>query len=57
MDAGERGIATLAFQKQGNGANVLFVTVSQVNSWFIKIVLKQNYCSYSPTQKIQNGFL
>jgi len=25
--------------------------------WFIKIDLKQIYCSYSCTQKIQNGFL
>jgi len=35
----------------------LSITVSQEISWFIKINLKQNYCSYSPTQKIQNVFL
>jgi len=29
----------------------------QVISWFIKIDLKQIYYSYSPTQKIHNGFL
>jgi len=35
----------------------LFITVSLVTSWFIKIDLKQIYCSYSRTQKIQKGFL
>jgi len=36
---------------------LLFITVSQVISWFIKIDLKQIYWSYSGTQKIQNDFL
>jgi len=36
---------------------LLFITVSQVISWFIKIDLKQIYCSYSGTQKIPNDFL
>jgi len=36
---------------------LLFITVSLVISWFIKIDLKQSYCSYSGTQKIQNVFL
>ena len=56
MDAGERGIATLAFQKQGNGANVLFVTVSQVNSWFVKIVLKQIIAAIRPLRKFRMVF-
>jgi len=36
---------------------VLFITVSQGISWFIKIDLKQIYCRYSGTQEIQNDFL
>jgi len=36
---------------------LFFVTVSLGISWFIKIDLKQIYCSYSGTQKIQNDFL
>jgi len=36
---------------------LLFITVSQVISWFIKIDLKQIYCSNFDTQKIQNDFL
>jgi len=35
---------------------LLFITVSQVISWHIKIDLKQIYCSFSGTQKIQNDF-
>jgi len=34
----------------------LFITVLCVISWFIKIDLKQIYCSYSSIQKIQNAF-
>jgi len=30
---------------------------SWVISWFIKIDLKKNYCSYSRCKIIQNGFL
>jgi len=37
-------------------ASLLFTTVLWVVSWFIKIDLKQIYCSYSGTQKIQNDF-
>ena len=31
---------------------LLFITVSLVISWFIKVDLKQSYCRYSGTQKI-----
>ena len=34
-----------------------YITVWWVISWFIKIDLKQIYCSYSRTHKIQNDFL
>jgi len=57
MDAGERGIATLAFQKQGNGANVPFRNSITGKFMICQDRLETNYCSYSPTQKIQNGFL
>jgi len=36
---------------------LLFITVSQVISQFIKIDSKQIYCSFSSTHKIQNFFL
>ena len=38
-------------------APLLFITASQVISWFIKIDLKHADCSFSSTQKIQNAFL
>jgi len=34
-----------------------YIPVSQVISWFMKINLKQIYCNYSCTPKIQDGFL
>ena len=34
-----------------------FHKVSEVISWFIKIDLETNFCSYSRTQKLRNGFL
>ena len=59
-DAGERGhdggISQLSFQKGDNVAEVLFHN-SIIILWFIKIDLKQIYCSHSPPQKIQNDFL
>ena len=45
------------FQRAQRGRRCLFITVSLVISWFIKIDLKQIYCSYLDTQKIQNDFL
>ena len=45
------------FQRAQRGRRCLFITVSLVISWFIKIDLKQTYCSYLDTQKIQNDFL
>jgi len=39
------------------GGLAFFITLSYVISWFIKIELKQIYCSYSCTHKIQNGFI
>jgi len=52
------GIAPLPFQKGGNGNGGAFsITVSWVISWFIKIDLKQIYCSYSRNKNIQNGYL
>jgi len=39
------------------GAEVPFLAVSWVISWFIKINLKQIYSSFLRIQKIQNGFL
>jgi len=45
-------------QGRGSGAGAaFFITVSQVTSWFIKIELKQIYCRYYRTRKIQNVFL
>ena len=40
---------------KGDGG-VFFITVLWVISWFIKIELKQIYCSYSRNKKIQSGF-
>jgi len=48
------GIAPLTFPKWATGRRCLFITVSLVISWLIKIDLKQFYCSYLDTQKIQN---
>jgi len=60
-DAGEwrhgGGIALCPFKREQWGRRCLFITVPLVSSWFIKIDLKQIYCSYSGTQKIQNDFL
>ena len=39
------------------GQKCLFIAISSVISSFIKIDLKQNYCSYSSTQKMLSGFL
>jgi len=36
---------------------LLFKTLSQVISQFIKVAFKQSYCNHSGTQKIQNHFL
>jgi len=44
--------SSLSTEKRG--LRCLFITVSEVISWFIKIDLKQIYCSFSGTQKIQN---
>jgi len=38
-------------------AQLLFITVSWVISQFIKVDLKQIFCSYSGTQKIQKHFV
>ena len=43
-----------ALSKGSGGA--FFITVLWAISWFIKIELKQIYCSNSPNKKIQNGF-
>jgi len=61
-DAGERvheeDIAPLTSYKGGNGdGGALFIKVSQVISWFVKIELKQIHCSHSRTQKLRKGFL
>jgi len=47
----------LPFHKRETGRRCLFIKVPQVISWLIKIILKQIYCSYSWTQKLQKGFL
>jgi len=44
------------FNREQWGRRCLFITVSLVISWFIKIDMKQIYYSYSGTQKIQNHF-
>jgi len=49
-----RGTFPSALSKGGGSA--FFITVLWVISWFIKIELKQIYCSYSRNRKIQNGF-
>jgi len=49
-----RGAFPSALSKGGGGA--FFITVLWIISWFIKIELKQIYCSYSRNKKIQNGF-
>ena len=47
-----------AFLKRGQqGQKCRFIAESQRIAWFFKINLKQIYCSYSRTHKIQNGFL
>jgi len=52
------GIALCFFKgEQQRGQRCVFITVPFVSSWFIKIGLKQIYCSYSGTQKFQNDFL
>jgi len=43
-----------ALSKEGGGT--FFITVLLAISWFVKIKLKQIYCSYSRNKKIQNGF-
>ena len=60
----ERGCITgalspLPFERGATGAQVPSHTntISPVTSWFIKINLKEIYCSYSRTHKTQNGFL
>jgi len=40
------------FEGEQRGRRCLFITVSQVISWFIKIDLNQICCSYSRTHKI-----
>jgi len=51
------GIASLPYQKGGKGGRrCLFITGSQVISCFIKIDLKQIYCSYSRTRKFRMVF-
>jgi len=61
-DAGERwhyeGISSPAFQNGSSGAEVSFHnSIIGIISLFIKVELKEIYCSYSRTQKVQNGFL
>jgi len=62
-EAPERGCMTgallpLIFPKgRSGGGGALFTKVLWVISWFINIELKQIYCSYSRTQKLQNGFV
>jgi len=59
--AGEREndgeIFPLTFQKGGNGGGVPFHSTIIGNFMVINVGLKQIYCNYSRTQKIQNGFL
>jgi len=56
--AGERGHWPPGLLNGGQrGWRCHFITASYVILWFIKIELKQIYCSYLRTQKIQNGFL
>jgi len=48
---------SLPFQKgEQRGRRCIFVTASQVISWFINIELKHICCSYSHTQRIHTGF-
>ena len=49
-----RGAFPSALSKGGGCA--FFITVLWVISWFIKIDLKQIYCSCSRNKKIENGF-
>jgi len=53
----EGTLPPLTIVKGGNGSEVPFFNSIIGNSWFIKIDLKQIYCSYSDTQKNQNDFL
>jgi len=55
---GMAGVLPLCpFKMEQRGRKCLFIAVSLVISWFIKIYLKQIYCSYSGTHKILNEFL
>jgi len=53
----DKALPSWPFELRLRGRRFLFVTASHVISWFIKIDMKQIYCNYSRTQKIQNGFL
>ena len=56
--AGMTGALPPAFSKGGQrGWRCLFITALWIISRFITTDLKQIYCSYSRTQKIQDGFL
>jgi len=50
-----QGHFSSALSKGDGGA--FFITVLRVISWFIKIELKQIYCSYLRNKKIQHGCL
>jgi len=46
----------MPFHKGETVAEVPFIKVSEVISWFIRIDFKQIYCSYSRTPKLRNDF-
>jgi len=60
-DAGEQendgGIAPCPFKRGQRGGGAFFIAVSWVISCFIKIGLKQIYCSYSRNKKILSVLL
>jgi len=53
----DRGTAPCPMKGGYRGRRCLFITEQSVMLWFIKIDLKQIYCSYSRTNKIQNVIL
>ena len=52
-----RGIAPCPFERGQQERKCIFVPESQAILWFIKIDLKQIYCSYLRTHKSRNSFL
>jgi len=57
MDAEKRGISPCPFKRGKQERMSVFIKILYVISWFVKNDLKQIYCSYLRTQKIQNDFL